>query len=267
MKARTGGRAAAARVIRRLRSADRSPPALPTRDGPTSPLQTYEPEIQAAVAAALPYTMTSAERVVATADAVAYVTRRGLAGALVECGVWRGGSVLAMIKVLQQLGVDDRDIFLFDTFEGMTKPTEADTSVYDPPALETWESSAGAGQVAWDWAFSDRVFNLEEVRKRILMSGYPKERLHFIKGAVEDTLPAKAPVEIAVLRLDTDWYESTRHELTHLYPRLALGGVLIIDDYGHWKGAQRAVDEYFSETAQPLLLSRIDYTGRIGVKH
>ena len=65
-----------------------------------------------------------------------------------------------------------------------------------------------------------------------------------------------------MLRLDTDWYESTRHELEHLMPLLQAGGVLIIDDYGHWQGARRAVDEYLDRTGMPLLLSRTDYSGR-----
>ena len=84
---------------------------------------------------------------------------------------------------------------------------------------------------------------------------------------VEDTIPAAAPEALALLRLDTDWYESTRHELVHLYPRIATGGVLIIDDYGHWEGARRAVDEYFASAAPPVLLHRVDYTARMAVKH
>ena len=79
-------------------------------------------------------------------------------------------------------------------------------------------------------------------------------------------LSAAAPDEVAVLRLDTDWYESTKHELVHLYPRVSPGGVLILDDYGHYEGARRAVDEYFEEVGGRPLLSRIDYTGRVGVK-
>ncbi len=87
---------------------------------------------------ARPHTMTSSQRIVAAIDAVAYVLRRDIPGALVECGVWKGGSVLAMIRALQSKGVDDRDIYLFDTFEGMTRPTERDTSRFDAPALEVW---------------------------------------------------------------------------------------------------------------------------------
>ena len=98
------------------------------------------------------------------------------------------------------------------------------------------------------------------------LSGYPAEKIQYIKGKVEDTIPQQVPEEIALLRLDTDWYESTRHELIHLFPRLVKGGILIIDDYGYWKGARRAVDEYFEENKVQILLSRMDETGRIAVK-
>ena len=92
------------------------------------------------------------------------------------------------------------------------------------------------------------------------------DHVHFVPGPVEQTLPDHAPDPIAILRLDTDWYASTRHELEHLFPRVAPGGVLIVDDYGHWEGARRAVDEYFARSDDRILLQRIDYTGRIGVK-
>ncbi len=224
------------------------------------------PEESAWCQEAAPFTMMSAERLVANMDAVAHVTRRGIPGALVECGVWRGGSVLVMIRTLLSLGVTDRDLFLYDTFEGMTRPTEADTSPFTPPALSTWEEHAESGRKPWDFVFGSDVFNLDGVRQMLEATGYPVERIHFVVGPVEDTLPEHAVSPIALLRLDTDWYESTAHELTHLYPHLAPGGVLIIDDYGHWDGARRAVDEYFSSQAPPILLSRIDYTGRIGIK-
>jgi hypothetical protein len=83
---------------------------------------------------------------------------------------------------------------------------------------------------------------------------------------VEDTIPGNMPKKIALLRLDTDWYESTKHELTHLFPLLQSNGVLIIDDYGHWEGARKAVNEYISDKHIRILLNRIDYTGRIAIK-
>jgi O-methyltransferase len=100
----------------------------------------------------------------------------------------------------------------------------------------------------------------------MLSTGYPPTHLHFHVGAVEHTLPALAPASIAMVRLDTDWYESTRHELFHLYPRLSPHGPLIIDDYGHWQGARRAVNEYFLSLGRPSDLHRIDYTGRLHFK-
>jgi O-methyltransferase len=216
---------------------------------------------------ALPYTMTGVPRLQALIDAVRYCVRRDVPGDFAECGVWRGGSVLAMILTLQELGVSDRHVHLFDTFEGMTEPTEHDTSPRHPPALDHWKEARRRGSRAWPGLFGPDVFDEEDVRRTVLSTGYPEEKVHLVRGAVEETLPEHAPERLALLRLDTDWYESTRHELQHLYPRLAEGGVLVIDDYGHWEGARRAVDEYFGEEAAPLLLHRIDYTGRIAVKH
>jgi hypothetical protein len=216
------------------------------------------------VARSQPYSITSQERLLALIDAVRYCVRRNVPGDFVECGVWRGGSVLAMILVLQELGVTDRDIYLFDTFDGMTAPTAHDTSQFHPPAVEMWQEAERNDSIVFPEYFDSTSFNQESVRDFLRSTGYPADSIRIVAGKVEETLPECAPDRLALLRLDTDWYESTRHELEHLYPRLSAGGVLIIDDYGHWEGARRAVDEYFSE--QPLLLNRIDYTGRIAVK-
>jgi len=213
---------------------------------------------------AFPYTMTGAERLQALVDAVRYCERGPVAGAFVECGVWRGGSVLAMLLTLQDEGSEARDVYLYDTFEGMTEPTEEDTSPLEQPALETWRSAEESGEQAWGWLLGE--FDEGTVRETVLSSGYPESRVHFVRGPVEDTIPGTVPDRIALLRLDTDWYESTRHELEHLYPRLVPGGVLIIDDYGHWEGARRAADEYFGETGEHLFLNRIDYAARIAVR-
>jgi O-methyltransferase len=222
-----------------------------------------DPRDREIIRGALPYTMTGVPRLQALVDAVRYVTAREIPGGFVECGVWKGGSVLAMIRTLQSLGVDDRDIYLYDTFTGMTEPTEADTSQYYRPATELWEESDGR---PFPEFFDPSIFSEEGVRSTVLSSGYPEERIHLVRGPVEETLPEESPGEIALLRLDTDWYESTRHELLHLYPLLGEGGVLILDDYGHWDGARKAVDEFFASEATPLLMNRIDYAGRIAIK-
>ena len=214
-----------------------------------------------------PYTMTGMARIAALVQAVRYVAGRDLPGAFVECGVWRGGSVLAMILTLMEMGRTDRDIYLYDTFEGMTEPTVEDTSRFDGEALATWSEAKTQGLRPWGQLFKAEVFGEEQVRELLAGSGYPQERLHFVRGPVEKTIPGVMPAEIALLRLDTDWYESTRHELLHLYPLLRTSGVLIIDDYGHWEGCRTAVDEYFGKGgATPLLLQRIDYTGRLAIK-
>jgi hypothetical protein len=108
---------------------------------------------------------------------------------------------------------------------------------------------------------------IDEVRRNMASTGYPTERVHLAKGPVETTIPDQAPSgAIALLRLDTDWYESTRHELTHLFPLLGEGGILIVDDYGHWEGARKAVDEYLGGLARNFYMHRIDYSGRLLVK-
>lgn len=244
---------------RLLRHRPRAPADHAIPDAPRADL-----EIAQRVA---PYTMTSLERRLALIDAVRYVVKRQVPGAFVECGVWKGGSMLAMALTLLQLGRRDRDLWLYDTFSGMTEPSVRDVSRYSPPALSIWNEAQAAARKAWGQLFDPAVFGLDQVRGLLESTGYPEEQLHFVEGPVEQTLPRHIPGQVALLRLDTDWYESTRHELVHLYPRLAPGGVLIVDDYGHWEGCRQAVDEYFAMPGvAPVLLTRIDYTGRLAVK-
>ena len=255
-------RRATSGIRSRLRGERRGVPAADVEQQ----LAELESTERAIVERALPYTMTGVPRLAALVNAVRYCETRGVPGDFAECGVWRGGSVLAMALTLGELGSRNRTLHLFDTFQGMTAPSEHDVSEFDPPALETWAEAERRGERAWSELMDAQGLDEESVRRTVLESGYPAERVSLHAGPVEETLPASAPAAVALLRLDTDWYESTRHELEHLYPRLSPGGVLIIDDYGHWQGARRAVDEYFAEHPPPLLLNRIDYTGRIAVK-
>jgi len=250
--------------MRRLRRNKQTPAPPPASD---RLLAHAAPEDRSIIERAMPYTMTGGHRLLALMDAVRYCQAREIGGSFAECGVWRGGSVLAMILTLQQLAAQPRDIYLYDTFAGMTEPTELDTSPVDPPALQTWRAAACSEARPWEEMFGSDVFDEDSVRTLLASTGYPAEHLKFVRGPVEKTIPGTLPDGLALLRLDTDWYESTRHELHHLFPLLSPGGVLIIDDYGHWDGARRAVDEYFGDRHPPLLLSRIDYTGRIAIKH
>jgi len=155
----------------------------------------------------------------------------------------------------------NRQMFLYDTYTGMPAPTEKDRDVFTRMhAPEEWAAQQRADYNEWCYA------SLPEVRTNLQRTGFPLDRIHFVKRKVEETLPDVIPDEIALLRLDTDFYESTLHELTHLYPRLSLGGVWSVDDHGHWTGAREAVDQYFSTLNHAPLLNRLDYTGRIAVK-
>ena len=205
------------------------------------------------------YTMTSPERILALRTGVRHIVAAGIEGEIVECGVWRGGSMLAVARTLLELGDTSRNLYLFDTFEGMSEPTENDRMYSGQAAAELLEGHDREERV---WAYAP----LDGVRELLTNAGYPNDKLHFVKGKVEHTIPEAGPERIALLRLDTDWYESTKHELDHLYPRLARGGVLIIDDYGHWQGARKAVDEYIAEHDLKLLLNRVDYTARLALK-
>jgi hypothetical protein len=218
----------------------------------------YEPEVKRIVRTVRSRTMTAHEKLNALVMATWYVVEHGIPGDFVECGVWRGGSMQAVALALLERGVTDRELHLFDTFTGMTEPTEEDRAKDGTPAAELLASSPRDAKI---WA----VASLEDVRAGMAETGYPAERVHYCVGKVEDTLPEHAPERIALLRLDTDWYESTRHELEHLYSRVSPGGVLIFDDYSTWQGARKAVDEFIARTGEPLLLVPIA-AGRIAVK-
>jgi O-methyltransferase len=210
-----------------------------------------------------PYTMTSPERTFGLCQAVEHVVRNRIPGALVECGVWRGGSAMAMLQVLQRLQAADRHLWLYDTYEGMSPPGREDVDCYGNSAEQLLERDQAKRQAA------DSVWceaSLADVQQNIATVPYPSTQLHFIQGKVEQTLPQSAPEQIALLRLDTDWFESTWHELVHLYPRLQPGGILIIDDYGHWQGCRQAVDQFIEQRAPGLFLHRLDYTGRLAIK-
>jgi O-methyltransferase len=209
-----------------------------------------------------PYTMTTLERMYGVHQAADHVARAGIAGDYVECGVWRGGSSMMAALSFARAGDHERMMWLYDTFEGMPEPTAEDAgdAIEGVDVHDEWQRQEAGDHNDWCYA------PLDDVQANMRNAGLAEERLRLIKGKVEDTIPAQAPERIALLRLDTDWYASTKHELEHLYPRLEPGGVLIIDDYGHWPGAREAVDEYLAEHGIHLLLGRLDYSGRMAIK-
>ena len=201
--------------------------------------------------------MTSVERMYGLYQTVKYAVARDVPGYIVECGVWVDDSAMVAARTFDLVGDTSRNLQLYDTFEGMTPPTEQDVNyqgVHANGFLHPGDRVDGESNV---WAYA----SLEMVRKNLDLTGLPRDRFHLVKGRVEDTIPDA----ISMLRLDTDWHESTAHELKHMFPVLSPGGALIIDDYGHWRGSCEATDEYFAVEGN-ILLNRLDCSGRIGIK-
>ncbi|MEC9206315.1 MAG: TylF/MycF/NovP-related O-methyltransferase [Pseudomonadota bacterium] len=209
------------------------------------------------------YTATSIERMYALYEAVKYISQNKIEGEIVECGVWKAGSCMLIAKTLKRLGDIERKIILYDTFDGMTEPTDEDIEVETNQLARNILKKTPKNTDKYNiWAYAP----LEMVKRNMRTTGYPEEKIIYVEGKVEQTLPKHAPENISILRLDTDWYESTRHELESLYPILSLNGILIIDDYGHFTGARKAVDEYFLKIKKPPYMSRIDLSGRLIIK-
>lgn len=206
-----------------------------------------------------PYTMTVPASIKILMDSVTHIIKNNISGDFVECGVWKGGSVMVILKMLIQLDVWDRHVYLYDTFEGMTPPTKEDIETKSNKlAIEEYKRKQKHNKSNWV------NIPLDEVKTNVGSIGYPSKLIHYIKGNVQDTLPVNAPEKIALLRLDTDWYQSTKHELETLYPRLSKKGIIILDDYGGWKGVKQAVDEYFK--GNQIFLVRVEDSTRIGMK-
>lgn len=208
-----------------------------------------------------PYTITSAPRVYALIDSVNHILRNDIPGTFLECGVYRGGSMMAVALALLAAGVDDRMLYLFDTYEGMPAPDEVDVDFMGRPAADEFRNRR-ISDVSSTWVNA----SLGSVKHAMSLTGYPEKNMVFVKGMVEETIPESAPESIALLRLDTDWYQSTKHELNHLYSRVPRNGVVVIDDYGWFRGARQAVDEFFAERGINPYLHRVDYTARLIIK-
>ena len=202
------------------------------------------------------YTMTPPERLYSFCDAADYVARENIPGAIVECGTWLGGGMMGVARWLQAQGREPRDLYLCDTFAGHPKPdAKIDIDIHGVPAIRHWEKFK-VSETESNWA----VAEIEAVRANMASTGYSPEHMHFVKGRVEDTLPAGISGPVSILRIDTDWYASIIHIMRALYDRIPVGGVLIFDDYGHFAGARQAVDDFYAERGEKPLLVRTDYS-------
>lgn len=212
-----------------------------------------------------PYTMITRDAAYANYKIINYLEANNIQGDIVECGVWKGGSCMLMMKTLMKRGNTSRKFYLYDTFDGMSEPTDKDNSLkYGKSAITIMQEMSESGNYSsgeTNWCQS----GIDEVKANIEKTNYPLENIVFTKGKVEDTLPVASKHQIAFLRLDTDWYESTKIELECLYPDLVSGGVLLLDDYYWWSGSRQATDEYFQKINKSPLMIKVD-SNAISVK-
>jgi hypothetical protein len=185
------------------------------------------------------------------ADAITYILKNNIEGAIIECGVGDGHFEHIWINELMKHNTL-RDIYLYDTFKGLVAPSEYDYTCKDArlytmnqdEVYNTWKSHIINEEIN-GWCYSP----LDYVRNKLNSTGYPENNLHYIVGNVMETLKdkTKIPEKIAILRLDTDWYESSKYELEQMYDNVVIGGVIIFDDYYHWDGQRRATDDFFKK--------------------
>lgn len=193
-------------------------------------------------------------------QSIKYLTQNRIPGDIVECGVWRGGSMMLAASALLHFGDTSRALLLYDTFAGMTEPDDVDVDFDGTDMRSLWAGATSAGNVI---GFGGSA---QEVKANLLQTGYPEARMNFIVGDVLQTIPANVPSQIALLRLDTDWYKSTLHELSHLYDLIVPNGVLIVDDYGWCRGARKATDEFFARQAFKPMMHRVTESVRLFIK-
>jgi len=209
------------------------------------------------------HTMSTFERLATLWQQVRYLDRYSISGALVECGVWKGGSSGMMaLAHMASCPRANRELHLFDSFEGLPEPR----SDKDGAAAVEYAHNRASGALR---SINECVGTLQENRDLLERQlQYPSDLLSYHVGWFENTVPQSAVgiSKIALLRLDGDWYESTRVCLAHLYPQVVTGGVVVIDDYGHHEGCRKAVDEFLKSLAEPVLLNHIDYTGRYWIR-
>ena len=200
-----------------------------------------------------PYTMISTERLLQNMKSVDYVEENDIPGDIVEIGVWKGGSMLSMILQYETHNKSDRAFHLYDTFTGMTAPTTYDVDGNRTHASSLLHIPGVKAECPYD-----------EVRSNIFRhTHYDPSKIHFHVGDIMKN--TTYPSQIAVLRLDTDFYDSTKHELETFYEYVTPGGIVMIDDYGHWQGCRKAVDEFLAHHPE-IQIHTIDYTGIYFIK-
>jgi O-methyltransferase len=179
-------------------------------------------------------------------DLVTDVLRRGVPGDLIETGAWRGGATILMRAVLEAYGDTERQVWVADSFQGLPKP--------DPGR---WPAEAGDEH----WTREQLAVPVEEVKANFARYGLLDERVRFLVGWFKDTLPTAPIQRLAVLRLDGDMYGSTMEALQALYPKLSVGGYVIVDDYGAIPQCKEAVTDFREAHGISDPMEWVDWTG------
>ncbi|WP_440648615.1 TylF/MycF/NovP-related O-methyltransferase [Candidatus Pelagibacter sp. HIMB1521] len=208
------------------------------------------------------YSMTPKIRIFTLIQSLKHVNQKNIDGDFVECGVWKGGNIILFKKFLEkEFKNKNKTIYAYDTFEGMTEPTSDDYDLKNnKKASQILKKDKSKKSNSWG------VCTIENVKRNILNETGNLDNIKFIKGNVEDTLNEEKnlPLKISILRLDTDWYLSTKKELEVMFSRVISGGIIIIDDYGHWSGSKKAVDEFFKD--KYVWMHYVDYACRLIIK-
>ena len=220
-----------------------------------------EANIKKAVSVIKRNTMVSFERLATLWLQVQHLDKHEIPGDLVECGVWRGGSAGMMaLAHLQSRSNASRHLHLFDSWQGMPEPDR------DFDGALAVEYSGGVGGRTLE-PIGRCVAALDEVRQLLEREiAYPPELIHYHVGWFQETLERTQVDKILLLRLDGDWYESTKICLEYLYPRVVKGEIVILDDYGYWAGCRKATDEFIERLSEPVMLHHIDADGRYFMK-
>src|SRR6266404_2296528 len=193
----------------------------------------------------LPYTLAGPERISNLYRLARRIERERISGDVIECGVCNGGTAAVLARSASRSRMN-RTVWLLDSFKGMPPVTEEDA---DGPAGDSAESHVG-----------QEVGNPERVRQVLRKVGAKMDRVRFLPGWFQDTFPSVTATQIAILNIDADWYQSVKLCLETFYDRVVLGGFISVDDYGHWPGCRKAVDEFFNARKLPYKLTQVDYT-------
>ena len=210
------------------------------------------------------YSMTGYENMFALIKSIDFINKNNIKGDFVECGVWKGGNLILFQKMIEKFKLKKK-IYAFDTFEGMTAPQKVDQTFLGESSIAIFKKLKRK-KIDPKKNTVMAECSIEDVKNNFRKNTNNNKNLICIKGPVEKTLQIKKnlPKKISILRLDTDWYQSTKIELIKLFPLVEKKGIIIIDDYGYWKGARKAVDEYFKN--KNLTMFKIDFTGRLIIK-